>query len=44
MDDFNRLMGNLAEGEAIAPMHKAVDFGVIPFDAADTDAYKTSRL
>jgi hypothetical protein len=44
MDDFNRLMGNLTEGEAIGLMHKSFDLGVILFDAADTDAYNTSRL
>jgi hypothetical protein len=44
MDDFNRLMGNLTEGEAIGLMHKAFDLGVILFDATDTDAYNTSRL
>jgi hypothetical protein len=44
MDDFNRLMANLTEGEAIALMHKAFDLGVILFDAANTDAYNTSRL
>jgi aryl-alcohol dehydrogenase-like predicted oxidoreductase len=44
MDDFNRLMGNLTEGEAIGLMHKAFDLGVMLFDAANTDAYNTSRL
>ncbi len=39
-----RLMGNLAEGEAIGLMHKPFDLGVILFDAADSDAYNTSRL
>jgi hypothetical protein len=44
MVDFNRLMGNLTEGEAIGLIHKAFDLGIIPFDAADTDAYNSSRL
>ena len=44
MDDFNRLMGNLTEGDAIVPMHKPFDLGVILFDAADSDVYNTSRL
>jgi aryl-alcohol dehydrogenase-like predicted oxidoreductase len=36
--------GNFTEGEAIALMHQAFDLGVTLFDAADTDAYNTSRL
>jgi len=44
MDDSNRLMGNLTEGEAIGLMHKAFDLGVTLFAAAGTNAYNTSRL
>ena len=44
MDNFNWLIGNLTEGEAIGLMHKAFDLGIILFDAAGTDAYNTSRL
>jgi aryl-alcohol dehydrogenase-like predicted oxidoreductase len=44
MDDCNRLMGNPTEGEEIGLIHKAFDPGIILFDAADTDAYKSSRL
>ena len=44
MDDFNRLMGNLTEGEAIALIRKAFELGVTLFNAADSDPYNASRL